>query len=411
MKIAAALVGFVFLVTFTFALYLDLDENQWNKLLCSMFTGVRLFDYDGQPIISDQIGNILAEGCGENWESMKKDHRRFSKNHRYFPKLTASLAKTDTGDLKKPYFCPPIFHNQDEQTTLIGCHAEEQTMIMHGNDHLRTIYISFSPCIRRCVKELIRNYEPLESHLKPAIRFFWVHNYRKSQENEAVAGICDLRSHNFTVETWSTAELLDILVNNSPTQELHEIIRDVTRPRNWKCMYAFMEREILTQKLITMAEEKKRKRKRTEVDGQILVKKFNRDNKDDDNDDHGTGPVGPSSQGAVGGLDHDDVSGSGKYRDHRRSSSYNGRGSQGNQQQHISYSWFFGQFAVAVVICYTALLIISVLSQLCIPVKVIYKISVIWRLFLYLLLSHSQSLYKKLTTKEKQMVGNEMKKV
>ena len=218
MKVAAALVGVVLLVSFTFALLLDLDENQWKKLLCSMFTGVRLFDNNGRPIFSDQIGKILAEGYTPvHWQSMIESPKRY---HRYFPKITASLAKVDTGNIKKPYFCPPIFHNQDEQT-MTGCHAEQQTMIMHGNDRLRTIYISYSPCLKRCVQELTDKYVTLEPHLRPAIRFFWVHNYPKFQKNKAVAGIRALRLLNFTVEIWSTAELLDILVNNSPTRELY----------------------------------------------------------------------------------------------------------------------------------------------------------------------------------------------
>ena len=116
----------------------QLAESEWEKLVCTLFTGAKLSDGNGRLLFDGPILDILASCSNDHYivNNMKN-----VANYQYFPSLTASFGVNQDGDIEDVYFSGR------------GVHAERK-LIAHNYSpgELQIVVISYSPCLQ-CVCE------------------------------------------------------------------------------------------------------------------------------------------------------------------------------------------------------------------------------------------------------------------
>ena len=231
----------VILVLLATSVLAPLKVDEWEKLVCALFTGTRFFDESGQLlfhppipgasghlIITDPILRILLSHSndGHLLKNMLKDP-----GYLYFPDLTAALAVTLSG------FGEVFFSDYSG-------HAEQKVMALgYPPGYLISIMISFSPC-NRCTQKILEQYRSLLPWLRPVIRFGWV--YKFPDETHSFKRIRQLLQKGFEVQALDSSALIYYLLEHAPNDEAREALRFAV----WKNRATFKQRDQFTQHLI-----------------------------------------------------------------------------------------------------------------------------------------------------------------
>ena len=207
----------------------QLVESEWEKLVCTLFTGAKLSGGNGRLLFDGPILDILASCSNDHYivNNMKN-----VANYRYFPSLTASFGVNQGGDIDEVYFSGR------------GVHAERK-LIAHNYSpgELQIIVISYSPCLQ-CVNMIIDQYQKWPQILRPLIQFSWVFGHPK--HSTGLEGICRLKEHGFKLEVCEIDELIDFLLEQSPTSVMHDKLLEAVDSSS----EALLERDTTTLSLI-----------------------------------------------------------------------------------------------------------------------------------------------------------------
>lgn len=266
----------------------QLEEFEWKKLVCALFTGVKLSDGRGGLLFTGRILNILTDRSSDR---NVLGNMRHDQNYRYFPSLAAAFGVTSQGGFEEVFFNSP------------GMHAEQKVINQNYQPgYLKSIAINFSPC-HKCVQALKDKY--LRQDLRPVIQFSWIHNYPRSMDG--YDAIRHLKGHGFNLEVWETEILIAFLLEHSPNPTLHDELSAILD----SCREALLERDDATQELIKTIygiipdsnsedEEDEEDEQEEEAYWPGWPGRSYHDS-DDDDDDYGAGTGGSGTTGGGGG--------------------------------------------------------------------------------------------------------------
>lgn len=226
-KVVTALTVLLILVLDSTA---QLEELEWKKLVCALFTGAKLSDGSGRLLFTGRILDILTDHSSDR---NVLGNMRHDQDYRYFPSLAAAFGVTSQGDFEEVFFSSP------------GMHAEQKVIDQnYPPGYLKSIAINFSPC-HKCVQALKDEYPQQGSSLTPVIRFSWIHQYPRNKK-DGCTGIRLLKEHGFNLKVWNTETLIAFLLEQSPNPTLYDELLAILD----SCREALLERDYATQELI-----------------------------------------------------------------------------------------------------------------------------------------------------------------
>ena len=234
----------------------QLEREKWEKLVCAMFNGAKLYDRNGEPLVEGSIRSILEEYGSRGTSTFTDPSRPY-----YLTRVTALYQENNKGDV----IVGKVLVSDSACT---HDHVEKQLIAM-SSEHLRAIHsigISYSPCTDECAKALVERYKD-ESLPKPVIHFSWVHNHPK-KEPHGRDGIKLLIENGFNLKLWETTRIAHFLLEQAPNESLKCELKLVYNSMSLK----FSKRDMETQELIEEAkkrvdEDRRRKnRKRTALE-------------------------------------------------------------------------------------------------------------------------------------------------
>ena len=230
MKVSSLLLVAVLLVTISTA---QLQEEEWNKLVSALFTGVNLLDNHGRLLVEGSIAGILASNHRNFGKYIKQ---KYPTNH-YFPNLAASYGETFEGGAG----IKNVFFSSRE------AHAEVKAILnTPPRHHLQSITINYSPCVK-CVGRILDSFGNLPIHLR---HFSWVYDYPRTRDNLA-AGVCRLVHSGFKIKVWETVRVLRYLLEQAPNPILRRELKEAIA----QTASALIERDMKTQELIAVCKK------------------------------------------------------------------------------------------------------------------------------------------------------------
>ena len=329
----------------------QLAQDEWEKLVCAMFTGAKLSNGNGGLIVQGHIRTILT-----TYHS--SPDFLIQSNFKYWPTVTALYQENHQGDIIV-----------EQGVTVLASDTcrdhPEQQLVKKDTEYLRSVHsigLNYSPCIiRSCTNAIIARYRE-EEIPKPVIHFCQVHKYDLTDKKQnGMKGIKLLIENGFNLKVWETIRMLHYLLEHAPTDELKHELQQAYENATLALFY----RDFDTQALI--------KRARSEVRDEQIAKRraatqkgvaamteqldkthinqtdddeeqaywpgwgnFRRHN-DDDDDEPGTGGAASGRGGGGGTYSSSSSSGSSSSDTQRRSSSWR----QGATAQHSS-GWSLG---------------------------------------------------------------------
>ena len=326
----------------------QLEELEWKKLVCALFTGAKLSDGSGRLLFTGRILDILTDHSSDRnvLRNMKYDQ-----DYRYFPSLAAAFGVTSQGGFEEVFFSSQ------------GIHAEQKVIDQnYPLGYLKSIAINFSPC-HKCVQALKDEYPQQDSSLRPMIRFSWIYQYPRNKDG--CTGIRHLKEHGFNLNVWNTETLIAFLLEQSPNPTLYDELLAILD----SCREALLERDVSTQALIktfcgiipdsdSEDEDEEEDEQEEEAYWPGWPGRSYHDSDDDDDDDYEAGIGGFGTTGS-GGWSGQNVQGS-YSRD--RGSSWS-RWRTGATAQHSSGYSLFDLAAFVVVGTWIMLLFGSVFFE------------------------------------------------
>ena len=203
----------------------EVSENDWEKLVCAMFTGAELSDGNLAQEIRGILGKYVIPGA-----------------FLYLPKVTALYQENHQG----------VIVGRVLVSDVVREHVEQQ-FLKQNTEHLRSVHnigISYSPCTARCAKAIVERYKE-EALPKPVIHFSWVHNY-PYKTPDGRDGIEHLIENGFKLQVWETNKMYSYLLQQAPTSVLKEELQQAYE----NTTVALSKRDMETQKLIEEAQKK-----------------------------------------------------------------------------------------------------------------------------------------------------------
>ena len=235
-----------------------LTKEEWEKLVCAMFTGVQLYNSSGQLMLFDSspeesILNILQENTNFNIEQ--------------------------TGNSKYIYLpFVAVMYQENYQGVIMGevlsCSTSElaeKRFLLKTPDHLRSVHgigLNYSPCTGRCADAIVNKYrrgEEEEALPKPVIHFSWVHNHPNGKPHGR-DGIKLLIENGFNLKVWETTRIVHFLLEQAPNESLKHELKLVYDNMSLK----FSKRDIETQELIEEAKKMVDEERRKKIESELL---------------------------------------------------------------------------------------------------------------------------------------------
>ena len=183
----------------------QLNQDEWERLVCAMYTGARVSDRN--------LGEIrgVLDKYGLPGASMYL---------MYLPKVTALYQKNNQGVVERVL---------DSNTC---CTHPEQEFIRMPPEYLRLVHrigISYSPCTLEgfgCAYAIVERYSHEEEALpKPVIHFSRVYNYKAKNRRDGITGVKHLIANGFDLQVWETERMYEYLRQQAPNDGLGEELR------------------------------------------------------------------------------------------------------------------------------------------------------------------------------------------
>ena len=169
-------------------------KNDWERLVCAMFTGAILSDGNGGLLVFGEIKGILKK-YHSNPDSLGRT------GYYYFPILTT-------------------LHSEYSEGFIIGVEAEKYRNI--APEGLRSIGMNYSPR-KNSVDKIIATF----GSSKPVIHFSWVNGHPKHMhvKEDSLIGISCLLKSGFTLQVWKTKDIMKHLLQQAPSEALKDSLR------------------------------------------------------------------------------------------------------------------------------------------------------------------------------------------
>lgn len=219
------------------------SKEEWKKLVCGLFTGVKLYNNDDRLMLADFgsedcILNILQEYT--KWTILQTGYSDYI----YLPHVTVLYQENRFGVIVGEV----LSHSTSE-------HAEEQ-FLSKSREHLHSVHsigLNYSPCPGRCADTIVRKFRRTneeEALPKPVIHFSRVYNYKsKDTSVDGRHGIKLLLENGFNLKVLETTKMVHYLLEQAPS----EILKTELRLVYTNMSTAFSERDMETQELIEEA--------------------------------------------------------------------------------------------------------------------------------------------------------------